>query len=74
MVACKDGAPSGRILLADLWWRNRSGKNLSCKWKMFSHGNWICASWKHVMYGSLGCLKNLCCHNCWNLFLSPNRC
>jgi len=29
----KDGVPSGRILLADLWWRNRSGKKLSCKSK-----------------------------------------
>jgi len=27
----KDGAPSGRILLADLWWRNRSGKNWLAK-------------------------------------------
>jgi len=24
----KDGAPSWRILLADLWWRNWSGKKL----------------------------------------------
>jgi len=29
----KDGALSGWILLADLWWRNRSGKKLRCERK-----------------------------------------
>jgi len=75
----KDGAPSGRILLADVWWRDRSGKKLSCKrkkrnkhkGKMFSHCNWICASRKHIMYGSLRCLKNSYFHNCWNLIFCP---
>jgi len=32
-VACKKRSSVGRILLADLWWRNRSGKKLSCKRK-----------------------------------------
>ena len=72
----KDGAPSGRILLADLWWRNRSGKKLTCKSnkckeKMFSNCNWRCASRKHVVYGSLRCSINVYFHNCWNLFFVP---
>jgi len=74
-VACKRWSS----VRADLWWRNRSGKKLSCnrkkrnkcKAKMFSHCNWICASRKHIMYGSLRCLKNLYFHNCWILFFVP---
>jgi len=38
---------------------------------MFSHCNWICASRKHIMYGSLRCFKNLYFHNCWNPFFVP---
>jgi len=45
------------------------------KWrKMLYHCNLICVSPKHGMHGSLRCLKILCIHNSWNLFLSPNRC
>ena len=74
-VACKRRSSVGAIVLADLWWRNRSGKKLSCKRKMgtnakekmFSHCSWICASRKHEMYGSLPYWKNLYFHNCWNL-------
>jgi len=66
-------------MVAEVWWRNRSGKKLRwkrSKWKkskgkIFYHCKLICASPKHLMHGCLRCLKILYVHNCWNLFFVP---
>ena len=74
----KDWTPSGRILLAifndvtgvenDELQKEKKNK---CKEKIFSHCNWIWASCKHVMCGSLRCLKNLYFHNTETNFFVP---
>ena len=56
-----------RSLVAEVWWRNRSGKKLRCKSKKtkksqgkklyYNHCNFICVSSKHGMHGSLRGLK-----------------
>jgi len=77
-VPCKRRSSVGADLVSGSLMTSRSEKKLSCKrkkdkckGKMFSHCNWICASRKHVMYGSLRCLKNFNFHNCSNLFFVP---
>jgi len=68
-----------RSLVAEVWWRNRSGKKLLWKikkrkkseGKMMYYCNLLCVSSKHGIHGSLRCLKILYIHNCWNLFCCP---
>ena len=66
-------------LVAQVWWRNGSGKKLCFKskkrkkseGKMLYHCNLICVSLKHGMHGSLQGFKIWYIHNCWNQYFCP---